>query len=94
MERKRKRTPRNVLDSLPKSDSRTDVLPDDVRGTDLPSELPSRAPDERTPDGGVAQHPIHDDLENRDSEDYERDIDHVDETDEFEELDVALRKRR
>ena len=91
MEGKRKRTPGNVLYSLQKSNSRTDVLPVDVRGTDPPSESWSRASDESTRDGGIAQHPIHDDLENRDSEDYERDIDQIDETDEFKELDVALR---
>jgi hypothetical protein len=94
---KRKRAPRDVPDSLPREDNRTDVLPDDVRSTDepqVPPGTPSRVPDETLSDGGLAQHPIHDDdLEDRDSADYERDIDKIDETDEAEALDVTLRKQ-
>jgi len=49
---------------------------------------------ETLPDGGLAEHPIHDDdLEDRDSADYERDLDEISETDEVEALDVTLRKQ-
>jgi hypothetical protein len=73
---------RDIPDSLPKDDTPTDVLLDKVQNTDqpqTPSESPSPTPEEAAPDGGLAQHPIHDDdLEDRDSEDYERDIDQID----------------
>jgi hypothetical protein len=91
---KRKRAQRDVPDSLPKDENRSDVLPDDARGTDNPQsppESPSPAPEEAEPDGGSAQHPIHDDdLEDRDSADYERDIDQIDQD---AALDVVLRKQ-
>jgi hypothetical protein len=87
---KRKRARRDVPDSLPRDDNRTDVLPDKARGTDNP-QSPSPTPEEAAPDGGLAQHPIHDDdLEDRDSADYERDIDQIDPN---EALDVTLRKQ-
>lgn len=90
---KRNRKPRDVPDSLPKDD-RTDVLPDNTRGADTspsPPESPSPTPEEAAPDGGLAQHPIHDDdLEDRDSADYEREIDQIDPN---EALDVVLRKQ-
>jgi hypothetical protein len=87
---KRNRAPRDVPDSLPKDDSRSDVLPDNARGTDNP-QSPSPTPEEAAPDGGLAQHPIHDDdLEDRDSADYERDIDQIDQN---AALDVVLRKQ-
>jgi hypothetical protein len=90
---KRNRAPRDIPDSLPK-DNRTDVLPDNTRPTDNPQsppESPSPTPEEAAPDGGSAQHPIHDDdLEDRDSADYERDIDQIGEN---APLDVALRKQ-
>jgi hypothetical protein len=87
---KRNRAQRDVPDSLPKDDDRTDVLPDKARGTDNP-QSPPPAPEETAPDGGLAQHPIHDDdLEDRDSADYERDIDQIDPN---EALDVTLRKQ-
>jgi hypothetical protein len=91
---KRNRAPQDVPDSLPKDDNRSDVLPDDTRGRDnsqSPPELPSPTPEEAAPDGGSAQHPIHDDdLEDRDSADYERDIDQIDQD---AALDVVLRKQ-
>jgi hypothetical protein len=90
---KRDRAQRDVPDSLPKAGNRTDVLLDKVH-TDKPQpppELPSPTPEEAAPDGGLAQHPIHDDdLEDHDSEDYERDIDQIDKV---AALDVALRKQ-
>jgi hypothetical protein len=93
MASKRNLTPRGVPDSLPKDDKGTDVLPDKVR-TDNPQGPPDSAPpaaEETSPDGGVAQHPIHDDdLEDRDEADYERDIDQIDTV---AALDVALRKQ-
>jgi hypothetical protein len=91
---KRNREQRDVPDSLPKDDTRTDVLLDKVQSTDKPQtppESPSTTPEAAAPDGGLAQHPIHDDdLEDRDSEDYERDIDQIDTV---AALDVALRKQ-
>ena len=91
---KRNRAQRDVPDSLSKDDNRTDVLLDKVQRTEQPQtppESPSPTPEEATPDGGLAQHPIHDDdLEDRDSEDYERDIDQIDKV---AALDVALRKQ-
>ena len=91
---KKNRAARDVPDSLPKDDGRTDVLPDPVRRTDkprTPPQPPSPTPEETAPDGGSAQHPIHDDdLEDRDSADYERDIDQIDKD---AALDVALRKQ-
>jgi hypothetical protein len=81
---KPRREPQDVPDSLPKRDEGTDVMPDAVRRTDpsqtiLPDSLP---PAEETAieraDGGVAQHPIHDDdLEDLGPEDFEREIDDV-----------------
>jgi hypothetical protein len=59
-----------------------------------PPAPPQRVPDETLPDGGLSEHPIHDDdLEDRDSADYERDLDEVSQTDEVEALDVTLRKQ-
>jgi hypothetical protein len=91
---KRDRAPRDVPDSLPKGDDRTDVLPDKPRAAErpqVPPESPSATVEETAPDGGSAQHPIHDDdLEDRDSEDFERDIDQIDQV---AALDVALRKQ-
>jgi hypothetical protein len=78
---KPRRETHDVPDSLPKRDEGTDVMPDEVRRTDptqriLPDSLPPM--DEQSierADGGVAQHPIHDDdLEDRDPEDFEREI--------------------
>jgi hypothetical protein len=91
---KRDRAQRDVPDSLPEDCNRADVLLDKVQRTDKPQplpELPSPTPEEAAPDGGLAQHPIHDDdLEDHDSEDYERDIDQIDKV---AALDVALRKQ-
>jgi hypothetical protein len=91
---KRDRAQRDVSDPLPKDDNRSDVLLDKAQRTDKPQtspESPSPTPDEAAPDGGLAQHPIHDDdLEDRDAEDYERDIDQIDKV---AALDVALRKQ-
>ncbi len=89
---KRDRAPQDVPNSLPK-DARTDVLPDTARAAPGPQsspESPASTAEEIAPDGGAADHPIHDDdLEDRDSEDYERDIDQIDEA---AALDVALRR--
>ena len=79
---KPRRETQDVPDSLPKRDEGTDVIPDKVRRTDpsqtiLPDSLPPTddQPVEQA-DGGVAQHPIHDDdLEDRDPEDFERWLD-------------------
>jgi hypothetical protein len=79
-----RRETQDVPDSLPKRDEGTDVMPDKVRRTDpsqtiLPDSLPPTddQPVEQA-DGGVAQHPIHDDdLEDRDPEDFEREINEV-----------------
>jgi hypothetical protein len=91
---KRNRAQRDVPDSLPKEDNRTDVLLDKVQRIDKPQpppESPSPTAEEAAPDGGLAQHPIHDDdQEDRDSEDYELDIDQIDKV---AALDVALRKQ-
>jgi hypothetical protein len=66
---------RVIPDSLPKNDTSTDVPSDKFQHADqlkTLSESPSPTPEEAAPDGGLAQHPIHDDdLEDRDSEDYE-----------------------
>jgi hypothetical protein len=64
-------------------------------GRDNPAQSPpdslSPAPDRNAPDGGTAQHPVHDDdLEDRDPEDFEHDIEDVGET---EPLDVVLRRQ-
>jgi hypothetical protein len=81
---KPRRETQDVPDSLPKRDEGTDVMPDKVRRTDpsqtiLPDSLPPTddQPVEQA-DGGLAQHPIHDDdLEDRDPEDFEREINDV-----------------
>ena len=90
MARKRDRAPRDVPDSLPK-DPRTDVLPDEPRSAQKSRVAPASPAEETAPDGGSAEHPIHDDdLEDRDSEDFERDIDQIGEA---APLDVALRRQ-
>jgi hypothetical protein len=90
---KRDRAPRDVPDSLPK-DARTDVLPDSPRTaaeSQVPPESSAPTAEETAPDGGSAEHPIHDDdLEDRDSEDFEHAIDQIGETTA---LDVALRRQ-
>ena len=82
---KPRRETQDVPDSLPKGDEGTDVMPDQVRRTDptqtiLPDSLPPTddRPVEQA-DGGVAQHPIHDDdLEDLEPDDFEEMIDAVD----------------
>ena len=79
---KRRPDPDVLPDSLPKGGEEPDVLPDDLRRRDQPETTPDSLPrrgDPRTtdtrPDGGVAQHPIHDaDQEDKGPGDYERDI--------------------
>jgi hypothetical protein len=77
-------------DSLPGRDQSDTVVPDNVRRRDEPDMTPDSLPrrdQERTlegrapaPDGGVAQHPIHDeDLEDLGPGDYQRQIDEVEE---------------
>jgi len=98
MDPKQDRAQRDVPGPLPKHDNHTDALVDRMQRADKPqtppespSESPSPTPDEAAPDGGLAQHPIHDDdLEDRDSEDYERDMDQIDKD---APLDVTLRKQ-
>ncbi len=101
MSRKPRRAPRDIPDSLPKREEEravlpdSDVLPDDVRRTDQPQPVPPDslppAEEDLSADGGVAEHPVHDaDLEDRDAEDYERAID---EEENLEGVDVALRKQ-
>jgi hypothetical protein len=79
--------PQDVPDSLPKNDTGTDVIPDDVRRTDPSQRVP---PDSLPPmeeqqsveraDGGSPQHPIHDDdLDDCEPEDFEREVDAVEE---------------
>jgi hypothetical protein len=79
----RRRTREPPPDSLPRRDQE---LPDDLRRRDQPETPPDSLPrpdeDVRvsgrrgSPDGGNEQHPIHDeDLEDRDAEDYEREVD-------------------
>jgi hypothetical protein len=80
----RRRSPDVVPDSLPKGGEEPDVLPDDLRRVDqaevTPDSLPqheSPATDTR-PDGGVEQHPTHDeDQEDKGPDDYEREVDAV-----------------
>jgi hypothetical protein len=90
---KRDRAPRDVPASLPEG-ARTDGLPDSPRTAaepQVPPESSASAAEETAPDGGSAEHPIHDDdLEDRDSEDFEHDIDQIGET---AALDVALRRQ-
>jgi hypothetical protein len=93
----RKRAARDVPQPPSQADKRADVRPDEANAADqpqVPPATPQRIPDETLPDGGLAEHPIHDDdLEDRDSADYERDLDEISETDEVEALDVTLRKQ-
>jgi hypothetical protein len=76
---KPRQAPKDVPDSLPKRDEGTDVSPDGVRRTDRPDRAPPDSmPEEKetSPDGGVAQHPIHDaDQDDRQPDDFERDVD-------------------
>jgi hypothetical protein len=94
---RRRRAPDITPDSLPRSDEPDVILPDDVRRRDEPDVLPDSLPardKERTlegrtpaPDGGVAQHPIHDeDIEDLDADDYQRQVDEIE--------DVALERER
>jgi hypothetical protein len=69
-------------DSLPRRNDGPDVLPDDLRRRDQPETTPDSLPrrgDPRTtdtrPDGGLAQHPIHDsDQEDKGPDDFEEEI--------------------
>jgi hypothetical protein len=79
--------------------ARARSLEDTPRDTERQADETPSAPtlpaaERNSPDGGTAEHPLHDDdLEDRDSEDFEHEIDEVDEVDETAELDVILRKR-
>lgn len=74
-------------DSLPKRGDAPDLVPDDLGRNDQPDTTPDSLPPGRgpgltdtRPDGGVAQHPIHDeDQEDLAPEDYEEEIDEVQE---------------
>ena len=82
MEQKPRRRRQSNPDSLPEQNGDQPQSP--------PDSLPPAA-DRNTADGGTDQHPIHDDdLEDRDPEDFEHDIDDMDDV---EELDVVLRRR-
>ena len=92
MAQQRKHNPRKLQGG---QKNRT-VVKAEVDPASQPQVPPDTVPvgDETLPDGGLAQHPIHDDdLEDRDSEDYERDVDQLDSTDAVEPLDVTLRKQ-
>jgi hypothetical protein len=95
MGRKPRRAPQDIPDSLPKRDEGTDVQPDAVRRTDPSSVPPDSLPkvdDETAIDGGVAQHPVHDsDQEDRDPQDYEEEIETLEETEEIAKVDSAVR---
>jgi hypothetical protein len=86
----RRRAPDVLPDSLPRDDAPDAILPDEVRRRDEPDVLPDSLPardkertlEGQTParDGGVAQHPIHDeDLEDLGPDDYQRQVDEIEE---------------
>ena len=88
--RRQRRTPDVLPDSLPRSDQPDVIGPDEVRRRDEPDVLPDSLPprdkertlEGQTParDGGVAQHPIHDeDLEDLGPDDYQRQVDAIEE---------------
>ena len=81
---KSRQAPKNVPDSLPKSEQGTDVLPDDARRTDPSHNPPDSLPkveEDLSMDGGNPDHPIHDeDQEDLGPEDYEQEIEEVEET--------------
>jgi hypothetical protein len=80
-----RQTPDIQPDSVPKRGEAPDVLPDDLRRNDQADTTPDSLPPRRDagvtdtrPDGGVAEHPIHDeDQENLEPDDYEEEIDEV-----------------
>lgn len=82
---RRRPAPDVLPDSLPKRGEEPDVLPDDLRRTDQPDTRPDSLPPQdepgltdTRPDGGIAQHPIHDeDQEDLEPEDYEEEVDEV-----------------
>jgi hypothetical protein len=82
---KRRPEPDVLPDSLPKRGDEPGVMPDDLRRNDqaetTPDSLPSRrggGVTDTRPDGGVAQHPIHDeDQEDLEPDDYEEEVDEV-----------------
>ena len=79
----KRRDPDVLPDSLPKGGQEPDLLPDDLRRRDQPDMTPDSLPKRRDPpatdtrpDGGVAQHPIHDgDQDDKGPAGYEREID-------------------
>jgi hypothetical protein len=84
---RRRAEPDLLPDSLPNRGDAPDLLPDDLRRNDQPDLTPDSLPPERRsasvstdtrPDGGIAQHPIHDeDQEDLAPEDYEEEIEEV-----------------
>jgi hypothetical protein len=87
-----KRKPRQTEPDL-ETNTAADALPNDLRRDDLPETPPEELPppEERgellpvgggftpTEDGGVDQHPVHDDdLEDNTPSDYERELDRLD----------------
>jgi hypothetical protein len=80
----RRPSPDLVPNSLPKGGQEPDVLPDDLRRIDQAEQTPDSLPEheppstDTRPDGGVAQHPTHDeDQEDREPDDYESEVDDV-----------------
>jgi hypothetical protein len=81
----RRPSPDVLPDSLPRRGQEPDVLPDDARRRDQPDLTPDSLPPAREsdltdtrPDGGVAEHPIHDeDQEDLEPDDYEREVDEI-----------------
>jgi hypothetical protein len=82
----RRRRTATPLDSLPERIEPDEVLPDDLHRIDEPDEVPEPASTREAqrviegvtsvPDGGVSQHPIHDeDLEDLGPDDYQKQID-------------------
>jgi hypothetical protein len=75
----------------------SDILPDDLRRRDQPETTPDSLPRrgdpgtlDTRPDGGVAQHPIHDeDQEDMEPDDFEDEID--DAADEFDDEELGPR---
>lgn len=79
----RRPAPDMLPDSLPKRGEEPDILPDDLRRRDQPETTPDSMPrrgdpttTDKRPDGGVAQHPVHDsDEEDKDADDFEEEVD-------------------
>lgn len=95
MGQKPRQAPQNVPDLLPKRDQGSDVAPDAVRRSDPSTTPPDSLPkveDDTSIDGGVAQHPVHDfDQEDREPQDFEAEIEELEEDKEIAVVDSAER---